>query len=135
MVNECLADKRGDYDSFLDYFGHDKFTFSTSKAMWNQAVKDQVVRKTNTQLENSTKFIEEHYNKKGVYYINFGDKGLFYMGEDKFNLGVPKLNGKVNLEIRARRSGSRTNKEELEYVQFQFEFKDDLRKFSQVHLD
>jgi len=53
-------------------------------------------------------FIAKHYAKKGIYYIQLGGAGLFYMAGNPANLPVPKLKGQVNIEIRSARSGSRT---------------------------
>ena len=35
--------------------------------------------------------VAAHYNAKGVYYIQIGGKGLYYMGKDTLNLKVPEL--------------------------------------------
>lgn len=53
-------------------------------------------------------FIANLYNSKGVYYIQVGGRGLFYMGKDIFNLGVPKFNGEVKMEIRFKPAGDST---------------------------
>jgi hypothetical protein len=49
--------------------------------------------------------IEQLYNSKNVYYINIGKQGLFYLGKDILNLGVPKLESKVKLTARLVRGG------------------------------
>lgn len=50
-------------------------------------------------------FIANMYNSKNTYYIQVGGRGLFYMGKDIFNLGVPKFNGEVKMEIRFKPAG------------------------------
>lgn len=52
-------------------------------------------------------FIARHYNSKGVYYINMGGAGLFYMGRNPLALDVPELRGEINVEIRLGFSGSK----------------------------
>jgi len=54
------------------------------------------------------------YNNKGIYTIELGDKGLFYLGENKYNTqGLPKLEGQVKVYVRRVRTGS---KEGLRYT-------------------
>lgn len=59
----------------------------------------------NTKVVTDTAFIEKHYNKKGVYYIQIGGAGLFYLGRDIHNLGVPRLQGQIQIEIRLAYAG------------------------------
>jgi len=54
----------------------------------------------NRNIKATTKFIINHYNKKGVYYIQVGGAGLFYMGKNPFKLPVPELSGEINIEFR-----------------------------------
>lgn len=48
-----------------------------------------------------------HYNKKGVYYIQIGGAGLFYLGKDAIGLGVPALEASMEVEFGFRPSGSK----------------------------
>lgn len=59
----------------------------------------------NTSIETSTDFIIQHYNKKGVFYIQIGGKGLFYLGKNPLKLPIPELEGKMKIEIRLGFSG------------------------------
>jgi hypothetical protein len=56
-------------------------------------------------VDTDQSIIEQLYNSKNVYYINIGNQGLFYLGKDILNLGVPKLNSKVRLTARLVRGG------------------------------
>lgn len=49
--------------------------------------------------------IAKMYNAKGVFYIQIGGAGLFYMGSNPLNLPVPPFQGEANIEIRLKRSG------------------------------
>lgn len=60
-----------------------------------------------TNIKASTNFITKHYNKKGVYYINVGGAGLFYMGRNPLNLPVPELRGEVQVELGLRFGGGK----------------------------
>lgn len=54
----------------------------------------------NKNVKTSTNFIVKHYNKKGVFYINVGGAGLFYMGKNPLKLPVPELKGEIQIEMR-----------------------------------
>jgi len=56
-------------------------------------------------INTDQKVIEQLYNDKNVYYINIGKQGLFALGEDKLNLGVPLLSSDVKLTARLVRGG------------------------------
>lgn len=49
--------------------------------------------------------ISQHYNKKSNYYIQIGKSGLYYLGEDIYNTGVPELNVVFSGSINLKRSG------------------------------
>lgn len=52
-------------------------------------------------------FMYDHYEKKGVYYIQIGGSGLFYMKKNPLKLPIPKLVTNLNVELRLGRSGGR----------------------------
>ncbi len=51
--------------------------------------------------------INELYNKKGINYINIAGKGLYYLGKDIYNLGVPKFNPNASATIRVARTATK----------------------------
>ncbi len=53
-------------------------------------------------IELPSNFVNRMYASKGIYYIQIGGKGLYYMGEDVANLGVPEFGGEITLELRPR---------------------------------
>lgn len=69
--------------------------------------KKGLLAKINKNTKTSTNFIIKHYNKKGVYYIQVGGAGLFYMGKDPLKLGVPELKGEIQIEMRLGFSGGK----------------------------
>ena len=71
-----------------------------SKAGRDILKKDGLLAKINKNVSTSASFIIRHYNKKGVYYIQIGGAGLFYMGKNPFNLPVPELNAEIQIEMR-----------------------------------
>lgn len=83
------------------------FPIRTIKESWEDAKKNGLLTPLNTKVMRDTSFIHEHYAKKNVYYIQIGSMGLFYLKENPLNLNIPQLDGEINLEIRAGRSGSK----------------------------
>ena len=53
------------------------------------------------------RFIINHYNAKGVYYIQIGGAGLFYMGSNPLKLPIPQLSGTIQVELRLAFGGSK----------------------------
>jgi hypothetical protein len=46
------------------------------------------------------------YRSKGNSYIQIGDKGLFHLGENPWNLPVPELKGEISFEVRLYAAGT-----------------------------
>jgi len=82
-----------------------KFPMTCTKEAWTNATKAQKL--VNTRVPLTAAFIAKHYAKKGIFYIQIGGAGLFYLSENPANLPIPKLEGNVVVEIRSARSGSR----------------------------
>lgn len=66
-----------------------------------------LLKDINTKVITDASFIEKHYNKKGVYYIQIGGSGLFYLGSNPFKLPIPRLKGEIQVEIRLAYSGTK----------------------------
>ena len=49
----------------------------------------------------------DHYNSKGVYYIQVGGKGLYFLGQDIDNIGVPAFKADFVVGLRVKDSTSR----------------------------
>jgi hypothetical protein len=108
--------KRGEIKNLLDFIGADSFPASCEKKVWDEAKEKGLLVPVNTIVKRDAQFICDHYRKKGIHYIQIGGAGLFHMGENPANLPVPKLEGAINLEVRAGRSGSRKGKDGVERV-------------------
>ena len=65
----------------------------------------------NTKVSHDVSYIAEHYAKKNVHYIQIGNSGVFYLKDNPADLPVPKLEGKIRIEIRSGRSGSKKRKD------------------------
>ena len=74
---------------------------------WDKAKKDGLLKSLNDKIRfDNTDLIAKHYNKKGVYYIQIGGAGLFYLIKNPLNLPVPKFEGEIEIELRMGRGGS-----------------------------
>lgn len=67
--------------------------------------KDGLQAKIATKVELDARAISKLYNAKGVYYIQIGGSGLYYLGKDTLKLGVPPFTGQINVEIRVKPDG------------------------------
>ena len=63
--------------------------------------------KINKNTKTGVGFIVKHYNKKGVYYIQIGGSGLFYMGKNPLKLPVPELKADIQIEMRLGYGGGK----------------------------
>lgn len=90
------------------------FPLACTKIAWEKAASKNLL--VNTRFRHNTDFIAKHYAKKGIYYIQIGGAGLFYMAGNPANLPIPKLSGEINIEIRSARSGSRPLASGIEVV-------------------
>jgi len=73
----------------------------------NTLKKEGYLKKINVAVPTGLDFLIKHYNNKGVYYINIGNHGLFYIGKNPLGLPVPPLKGKMQIEIRLAFAGSK----------------------------
>ena len=55
-------------------------------------------------LETDVSVAADSYNAKGMYYIQIGGKGLYYIGQDILRLGVPKLEAKLRQPFQLKKS-------------------------------
>ena len=78
-----------------------------SKAGRDILKAEGLLKDINTKVITDARFIEKHYNKKGVYYIQIGGAGLFYLGRNIYKLPVPRLSGEIQVEIRLAYSGTK----------------------------
>jgi hypothetical protein len=87
-----------------------------SKALVGQGLKRTAERYTTDPIESTSEFIKNRYNKKGVYYIQVGGKGLYLLGDkDPAGLkkyGIPdfEIGDMVNLELRMQPSTYKPSK-------------------------
>lgn len=60
--------------------------------------------------------VAAHYNAKGVYYIQIGGKGLYYMGKDNLSLGVPELSTAFTGSMRFKKGTTKNGRNTISIV-------------------
>ena len=78
-----------------------------SVAARDELKKNGLLGKINKNTKTGVNFIVKHYNKKGVYYIQIGGSGLFYMGKNPLKLPVPELKADIQIEMRLGYGGGK----------------------------
>jgi len=72
-----------------------------SKDLFEILKTEKLLEKTNITIKTDAFIIEKFYNKKGVNYIDLNEKGIFFMGENKFQIEkINRLNGEVDIRVR-----------------------------------
>jgi hypothetical protein len=117
LILEAVKSKIPEMNAYLDALSeiepkqiHSEYAnagipFVATKDARAQLVKSGHLKALNTQVSLSTKHISNMYNSKGVYYIQIGGAGLFYMGKNPLNLPVPEFTGEARVEIRLGYAG------------------------------
>ena len=137
LVISRFAKKESIFDNVLRYFGSDSITFRTTKAKWNEAVEEGIIREARVKFSHYEALVNKFYLAKGVNYLQCGESGLYHLDEDFLGLGTTKFNALTTIEGGLERGGSRlnANKERICYVQIRLTLRiKDLVK-SKVSLD
>lgn len=109
LILAALAPKKNDIEILLRAIGGHKFPTTCDKYTWTAAKNKGLLKPINSKIRCGSKFIIDHYKKKGIHYMQIGGAGLFYLDENPANLPIPKLQGDIDVELRAGRSGSTLN--------------------------
>ena len=109
LIISALASKRVPIERLLAAIGGDKFPTTCDKHTWTVAKEKGLLKPINTKVKKNTSFIANHYKNKGIHYVQIGGAGLFYLDDNPAGLPVPKLEGEIDIELRAGRSGSTLN--------------------------
>lgn len=83
------------------------FPGTWTKDAWVKANKSGLLFNIRDAAKVTVDHLAHHYAKKGVYYIQIGGAGLFYLSQNPANLPVPKLEGIMNIEMGTRPGGSK----------------------------
>ena len=109
-LSKKLEDKASSFDAYAK--GAESLGIDISKWPYKMTKEQHAILKNKGLQKNLTvsvdvnqSVIEQLYNNKGVNYINIGKNGLFSLGADVLNLGVPQLTSDVKLTARLVRGG------------------------------
>lgn len=116
LMEDSLTPIVPDLNKFLEFVGVSKLPATIEREKWTEAVSLGLLRPLNVKIKRTTRFITNHYKRKGIDYIQIGGTGLFYLDDNPANLPVPKLEGDINIELRPGRSGSKTKKDGTKVV-------------------
>lgn len=116
LLIDALRSRTKFIDKMLSFLNIDKFPASCTKQSWVEAQKAGLLIPINTKVVKDTTFIMNHYYKKGINYMQIGGAGLFYLAENPANLPIPRLEGQIDIELRAGRSGSKVNADGIAMV-------------------
>jgi hypothetical protein len=84
---------------------------AVTKEVWEQAQKEGLLKKLSADIPvKDVNWVANHYNRKGVYYIQIGGAGLFYLNSNPLKLPIPKFETPINIELRLGRGGSSLRK-------------------------
>ena len=111
LIVSALAPKTSHIERLLAAIGGEKFPTTCDKYTWTQAQQKGLLKPINAKVKRNTQFIIDHYKDKGIHYMQIGGAGLFYLDQNPANIPVPKLEGEIEIELRAGRSGSSLNAE------------------------
>jgi hypothetical protein len=114
MILDAAKSKMHAIDNYIDELtvrGVEAYGFPASvpKEVRDQMTADGFSKPVNTVVTGSTRYIVDHYNKKGVYYIQIGGAGLFYLGKNPLGLPVPPFEGDARIELRIKYAGATPN--------------------------
>ena len=102
-------------DAFIDYVKNlpdpmyknvEGFPIKIKISDWKKLVADGLLVPLYKKIKFGAKFIRDHYQKKNVDYIQIGGIGLLHTGKDTLKLGVPMIDGEINIEMRLGAAGS-----------------------------
>ena len=109
LIVSALSSKVVHIERLLAAIGGHKFPTTCDKHTWTVAKEKGLLKPINTKIKKNAQFIIDHYKDKGIDYIQIGGSGLFYLDKNPANLPIPKLQGEIDIELRAGRSGSTLN--------------------------
>ena len=109
LIISALQPKEQPIENLLAAIGGSKFPTTCEKYTWTKAKEKGLLKPINSKVKRNTSFIINHYKDKGIHYMQIGGAGLFYLDQNPANLPIPKLDGEIEIELRAGRSGSSLN--------------------------
>ena len=110
----AMQDKKDALNAYLKEAGlkgiGKGFNFKLNKKQRKRLKDAGLLKDVELSIKDTGDFITKINNKKGVYYIYIGGKGLYYLGSNPLNLNVPKFVPELaQLEVRIGFAGTNKN--------------------------
>ena len=96
-------------------------TWTTVQASENYKLLTKINKKMSSLL------VSEHYNSKGMYYIQIGGKGLYHLGQDIYGLGTTAFDVEFVSPLGFKQSGAAFIKEGFEGKRVRIQFKSEAK--------
>lgn len=93
--------------------------FKTTYRRYEQAKKDGLLNKAGAgfhgqpPIKVASSTIRTLYASKGIYYIQIGGKGLYYLAKNPAQLPIPQFDADLAIQLRPRPGGGKKEKEEV----------------------
>lgn len=95
--------------------------FVCTRNAWDAAKSSGLLKSLNAVVNfDNVDAITRGYNKKGVFYIQIGGAGLFYMNKNPLDLPIPQFEGSCQIRLRVARGETRTLKNGANVVTGQY---------------
>ena len=109
LINKELESVKKNISEYAKEAGSKVWPAKISKEKYNELGSSgkNIQKNISKTFEVPYELINELYNKKGINYINIAGKGLYYLGKDIYNLGVPKFNPNASATIRVARTATK----------------------------
>ena len=109
LINKELESVKKNISEYAKEAGSKVWPAKISKEKYNELGSSgkNIQKNISKTFEVPYELISELYNKKDINYINIAGKGLYYLGKDIYNLGVPKFNPKASATIRVARTATK----------------------------
>jgi hypothetical protein len=147
LILSAIENLSGEIQSILNFINKNEneniSTFPLGKTIqretWNKVKKLPEYKKltsTKNPIIVGTEQAAQHYNSKGNHYIQIGDLGFYYIGENIANfINVPPLEANIRLKFRIKFTGTKNDKN-IGYLGIKVEgFFEDIVKPSPVNLN
>jgi len=108
LIYKAILERKVAMDAYLDKLGTTCIPLTTTKDKRSELKVSGLQAAIESSVPVPISFLIDHYNKKGIYYIQIGGNGLFFMGSNPHNLPIPEITGEMKVELRLGYGGGKT---------------------------
>ena len=107
LISKAILERKAAIDIYLDNLGATSIPLTTTKDKRSELKASGLQAAIESSVAVPISFLIDHYNKKGIYYIQIGGQGLFFMGSNPHNLPIPEITGEMKVELRLGYGGGK----------------------------